>query len=704
MDNILTKLESISELSEDELKALKESVFSEYQSIKPSEDTAYTVEIVDNLNQLADAKDAIDAELANRVQLAAELAAAAEAATSRLDAEEESVEDAEATPEEAPAEDEADKAEDEAEEAAEEPEAEEAEDAKEDDKDDEDKDKVGEFSTETPAAVETASEPEAEEAVVEPATKEPLEGAETEDAKEDADASTEVAEDANDENPSSAEDKESEAPATTPESSEEPVTASNINNFSAPEENAPVVPAKAVRTITAGAEFDGIRVGTQLSSLQQVAQGIVSKRHGLSRASGAEGDYHTIATFNTAYPEDRVLNRTDAEGNKAKIDAIVSPEAIVAAGGLTAPVETTYDIFELGETDARPVRDSLPKFNAERGGIRFLTSPTMDDLDGSVSVWTLQDDIDAASADAPNPTKPCIRVNAGEEVEVFVDAIPLCLTFGNLQTRAYPELVERHIKLGMVWHARFAETRLLTRIGQLSKNVSASAELGAARDILVQVEAAAAGYRNRYRLDSNHNLRVMFPEWFRNALRADLIKELPGNGRDGTFNLGEAEINSWFAARNIVVTWFIDGEEGQIMGEQAGTAGQANTNGKRTNPGARAGTDQTNPAAGLAVAGQNGTAVELNSFPSTLVWYLFSEGTFLFLDAGTLDLGLVRDSTLNGTNDYKIFLETFEGVAKVGIESLRITSELRLIGATSGTVDLAGAGATAPAPGAGTGE
>jgi hypothetical protein len=196
----------------------------------------------------------------------------------------------------------------------------------------------------------------------------------------------------------------------------------------------------------------------------------------------------------------------------------------------------------------------------------------------------------------------------------------------------------------------------LTRIGQLTTPVTAAARLGAARDILSQVEVAAAAYRNRYRIDSDTNLRVMFPEWFRNALRSDLLKQLPGDGRDGTFNLGEAEINSWFATRNINVTWFIDGEAGQIFGAQALPTGSPAT-----------------PAA-------------LLEFPDELVWYLFSEGTFLFLDAGTLDLGLVRDSTLNGTNDYKIFLETFEGVAKVGQESLRITSALAITGASSGTV------------------
>ena len=132
-------------------------------------------------------------------------------------------------------------------------------------------------------------------------------------------------------------------------------------------------------------------------------------------------------------------------------------------------------------------------------------------------------------------------------------------------------------------------------------------------------------------------------------MRADLVKQAPGDGMDLTFNLSDATINGFFAARNINVSWFIDGEAGQIIGAQA--AGAPTT------------------------------------FPADLVWYLFSEGTFLFLDGGTLDLGVVRDSQLNSTNDYQMFLETFEGVAKIGIESLRVTSPVELYGAAAALVN-----------------
>jgi hypothetical protein len=86
----------------------------------------------------------------------------------------------------------------------------------------------------------------------------------------------------------------------------------------------------------------------------------------------------------------------------------------------------------------------------------------------------------------------------------------------------------------------------------------------------------------------------------------------------------------------------------------------------------------------------------MNEFTDTFIWYLFAEGTFLFLDGGTLDLGIIRDSTLVGTNDYKMFVETFEGVAKVGVESLKVVSTINVNGVAAALRDTTG-GATAAA-------
>ena len=655
MDKIRESLDRISDLTPEELQALQESIVAEFGALSDSIGDNPTREAVDTLNELADANDLVTGESERRVAEAAELASAAEAAISRFNGEgeaegEEVVEEGtESDPEDLAT------AEEPEEEVVEAPadapaEDEEVEEAPEADEDEEEKKDLKPFSAES-------------ETVTEAVVDVPV-GAEASIAEApEAEAAVEVA---NEAEAAVEEAPEAESATETPievvaefatedsntESSEEPVTASNTPEFEAPEELRPAPKASAPVVITAGADLPGITAGSELSSIKDVAQALLTRKHGMGRTSGGDGEQHTVATFSTTFPADRMLSANDIEGNRAKINAVVAPEAIVAAGGLTAPVETSYDIFELGETSVRPVRDALAVFGADRGGLRFMTPPVLSDLEGAVSLWTMQDDIDAATPEAPNPVKPCLRVAAGVEVTVYTDAIPLCLTFGNLGARAYPELVERHTQLAMVQQARFAETRLLTRIGALSTQVTAGSELGAARDIFVQIEQAAAAYRSRYRLDPKAPLRVIFPEWFKNALRADLTKQLPGDGRDGTFNLGEAEINKWFSTRNINVSWHIDGEAGQIFGAQADGA--------------------------------------LLGFPSNVIWYLFSEGTFLFLDGGTLDLGLVRDSTLNGTNDYKVFVETFEGVAKVGVESLRVTSALAIKGSSSGTTVVAG--------------
>lgn len=671
MDSIRESLDRLSELSPEELTALQEKIATEFGSLSDSIGDSPTREAVDAMNELADANDVLVAESERRVAEAAELSAAAEEAISRMSAGEETEgeatdvaeEGAEVVSEETGEEELAVAPKEEEEEEAPADEApadapaddEVVEEAPADAEDDEEKKKdLKPFSAESETATEAVAEVPAEaEAAVDTATEAEaaLEApAEAEAAVEEAPVAESATETPNETVAEFATEEDSIT-----ESPVETVTASNTPNeleFEAPADLRPAPKAVAPVVITAGADLPGITAGSEFSSVKEVAQALLSRKHVMGRTSGGDGEQHTVASFTTSFPSDRMLTANDIEGNRAKINAVTSPEAVVAAGGLTAPVETSYEIFELGETSVRPVRDALAVFGADRGGLRFMTPPVLTDLEGAVSVWTMQDDIDASTAEAPNPVKPCLRVAAGVEVTVYIDAIPLCLTFGNLSSRAYPELVERHTQLAMVQQARFAETRLLTRIGALSTQVSAASQLGAARDIFVQIEQAAAAYRSRYRLDPSAPLRTIFPEWFKNALRADLTKQLPGDGRDGTFNLAESEINKWFSTRNINVSWHLDGETGQIFGAQADGA--------------------------------------LLGFPADVIWYLFSEGTFLFLDGGTLDLGLVRDSTLNGTNDYKVFVETFEGVAKVGVEALRVTSALAIKGSSSATTVVAG--------------
>ena len=82
------------------------------------------------------------------------------------------------------------------------------------------------------------------------------------------------------------------------------------------------------------------------------------------------------------------------------------------------------------------------------------------------------------------------------------------------------------------------------------------------------------------------------------------------------------------------------------------------------------------------------TAGALLTFPSSVKWFLFPEGTWIFLDSGVLELGIVRDSVLNAENLFQVFGESFETVAQIGYQSLEITSALCPNGSTGGPATL----------------
>jgi hypothetical protein len=69
-----------------------------------------------------------------------------------------------------------------------------------------------------------------------------------------------------------------------------------------------------------------------------------------------------------------------------------------------------------------------------------------------------------------------------------------------------------------------------------------------------------------------------------------------------------------------------------------------------------------------------------------LDWLLFVTGTFQFLDGGRLDLGVVRDSVLDATNDYETFVEPFEGIAFRGNEVYQVQSTIKPTGGSAGTI------------------
>ena len=697
MDQIKQMMDQLSELDNDQVTDLQNQIIKEFEAVEKDDPTPQTV---DAMSSLADMLDTVRGEFKRREAAVQELASRAAEAAARVhgsdgeanmeEAEasempseemkkEEEVAPADAPLEEAPAAEEVPVEGTPAEEPTETP-AEEASPADaEEDKTEEEKKKSMEASTEADKTVELSTESNeviteaaavAEEAVVadgsepEAVAEVAVEATEEAPAAEEAAAEAVVADEAvaSDDAAAVADVADgAEASIVTPENPTEsltqeimeaPVTAAanNAENLvvEAPADRRLVSQTSAAPVaITAGADIPGYTAGSSMDSMSDVASAMEKRLHALRRVNGGDGEQHIVASITTQYPEDRILTQ-DAESNWAKVQAVTGPEALVASGGHSTPFEVKYDIFGIGTT-ARPVRDALPKFQADRGGIRFVTPPVLSDYANAVGVWTAAND----SAQTPSPSsKLSLTVAAASENTVATDAVTLQLQFGNLMTRAYPELIARHNELGLIQHAKEAEQQLLTRIGALSTAVTSTSLIGFGRDFLVQVGRAATAYRGRHRLEADAQLRVIAPAWIKDAMAADLTISMPG---DSTLN-AYAEIEGYIAARNINISWTLDGD----------------------------------------VMDSAQTAAAMLEFPDTFVWYIFAEGTFLMLDGGTLDLGVIRDSTLVGTNDYKMFVETFEGVAKIGVEGIKVTSTININGVAAALRDTTG-GATAAA-------
>lgn len=394
----------------------------------------------------------------------------------------------------------------------------------------------------------------------------------------------------------------------------------------------------------------------------------LSERWSSLRGTRALGK-HYVARVTSAYPEERQLREDASFGeNAAKLDKVANlvtkPEALTAAGGFCAPLENLYDIDVLGIT-ARPIRDALSRFQVSRGGIQYR--PPMDALamTAGQGIWTAEMDaavgVTETPTDVPDPVKTCAIVECPDLDTAVVEAIYLCLQFPNFTSRFDPEYVDANTRAALIAHARFAENNLLGKLLTGSKRLTQAKQLSAVRDVLVTIDKTVAYYRNRHRLDTMVPLRMILPRWVLDLFRADMTRSMGSAYDPAMLGVADATIVGWFRNRGVNVTFHLDG-----LAADGGASVPAQF--------------YANAAAGSAVPG----------FIDKIDSLLFAEGDWLFLDGGTLDLGLVRDSSLNAINRYQTFVEDWEGVAFRGIESLRVVMEVQPTGMVAGTADTSG--------------
>lgn len=463
-----------------------------------------------------------------------------------------------------------------------------------------------------------------------------------------------------------------------PTSQEQPVAAaaSNPPIGSIGREAAPARPAapQPQVAITAAADVSGFTAGASLQP-EQVGDAFANRMRSLAAIKGRAGNGEMVPVVTltaSGVPDDRQLVRNDWATNTRRMEAVASPRAVVAAGGLCAPLAIDYSYGTIGVQD-RPIRDSLPGFQAERGGIQFrrdlspVTDASVDGPRSATGTWSNADDEAVLPAGEVQPkTKAVWVVDCPDTETAEVEALTLQLEFSNVTSRFDPETLQANTDAAMIWHSRFAENWLLGKLKAESKVMTSAQVLGATRDFLVTLDRAQAYYRSVHRLSSNIQLRAIMPAWTVHLCRADMARAMQTANMD-QLAVTDAQVTGWFASRNLNPVWHLDGTDTDTAAV-------------------------TGPPAIPAIDAQQYTLAAVGSavpnFPTQVDMLLHPEGHFVHLEGGTLDLGIVRDSDLIDRNRYRQFSETWEGVAARGVEALRLLATVAPTGESAGTVDV----------------
>lgn len=337
------------------------------------------------------------------------------------------------------------------------------------------------------------------------------------------------------------------------------------------------------------------------------------------QAGGTEEKY-LLASAQFPFPEERRLT-SDIEANSRKIRALKNTEghSLVASGGLCAPATNIYSIPQFA-VRSRPVRDALISFNADRGAVNVPVPTTLASAANAITVITEAND----ALGGTFATKSCLDQSCLDYVETAVTIISHCREYGNLNARSWPESVTFENELTMAEHARVAEGYLLDRIKALSLNVTSADVYSTTHDLIYAIVRTASSIRYILRTGESVRLRALLPLWVQDMMVADIAATQFDRFKS------RAQVTQILRDAGIEPTFYLD-----------------------------------TPSTGTTQAFADETASAIDDFPDVIQFAVFVEGAFIHVDGGSLELGLVRDSTLNSTNDFQMFGETFENVARL---------------------------------------
>lgn len=401
-----------------------------------------------------------------------------------------------------------------------------------------------------------------------------------------------------------------------------------------PAANTPTPEDQPRRRVMQAAVGDGDRTGGDIATISDLGTALIRRHRNLSPGEQAEV---RSSVARTSWSEQNALqagmgeqdagetilqmqHRWQAEARQ-RLDQIIAgrPAALQAATGICGPAEPYYDQYTVIGSDGQI---GVPTLGARRGKVTVPDSLSFLDFDGENGVAFPYTSDDGA---AGSKQKECLTIVCDTPASFEVIAYSTCLTYSNFMGQFYGERVAAAGLTSLAAHTHRVNGQLFddvvaiavadgTSYGTADNNGGAIVQLGS------NLVFHAALLRSKYRMPLGAVVDVQLPHWVLDALFADAL------ARDSTSSFSgiAAQFVSFCAERGVNINWVHDWQ---------------------------------------ALA-----SISPGYFPTTVDALMWPAGSVVRLTGETLDLGVVRDSTLNAGNEFQTFVETFDGIAKIGHE------------------------------------
>jgi len=422
-------------------------------------------------------------------------------------------------------------------------------------------------------------------------------------------------------------------------------------NLSDIKRNAPKVDGTARRresVLVASAEIPNVSQGSRLPDMDALVAAMMGRARALPDAHAGvdRTPWYPVASMQLDHRFMLDMRATPEEVNEV-LTAAADVEALVAAGGWCAPSEISYDFYNIVCEDGMI---DLPTVGINRGGMRWPTSASYGDIVNNFWTWNETQDVAAVTGTGQSGTKVCYRVPCPSFNEERLRCDGFCLTVGNLMSDAFPELIANHTRLLFAGHAHRMNTLRIQALLNAACTIEVTghgvAGAGVVAPVLSSLELSAIDMREKYRMCEDAVLEVVLPRWLRGAMRADLRRR---TGID-LLEVADARLMNMLDLLNIRVQWVTDWQ--------------------------------------IGTTGLPGGTTPVVTWPTSVQFMMWPAGTFVLGRGLQLNLGVIRDSVLNATNDFTAeWMEECWLLACVGHEARTGTIAICADG-TTGAADL----------------